>query len=236
MAKPSEKLRALRMRRDGISIKSIASALNVSTGSVSLWCQSIELTSLQKEKLRKSQIAAGHRGRMIGAEINHQKRLNAIYDAEQWGKSSVGSLSNRDKYLLGIGLYWGEGAKSRTDTATITNSDPSIIVFSMRWMQDCFSLTKKDFNPYIYISESHMHRRQDIVHFWSKALKLPQSQFHIVFLKGRTKKVYENHNSYYGVCALRVRKGTNLKYRILGLIKACKENVGVAQMVGAQHS
>ncbi len=236
MAKPSEKLQALRMRREGMSIKAIASALNVSTGSASLWCQSIKLTHLQREKLRRSQIAAGHRGRMIGAEINRQKRLNAISDAEQWGKKSVGNLSSRDKYLLGIGLYWGEGAKSRTDTAAITNSDSSVIVFSMRWMQDCFSLTNKDFNPYIYISEIHTHRKQDIVRFWSRTLKLPQSQFHTVFLKGRSKKVYENHNSYYGVCALRVRKGTNLKYRILGLIKACKENVGVAQMVGAQHS
>ncbi|MDZ4226204.1 MAG: helix-turn-helix domain-containing protein, partial [Patescibacteria group bacterium] len=78
MAKTREKLKALTMRREGISIKTIARMLKVSTGSVSLWCQSIELTHAQKEKLRLAQIKAGHKGRMLGAEHNRQKRLQSI--------------------------------------------------------------------------------------------------------------------------------------------------------------
>src|SRR3989344_9469705 len=95
---------------------------------------------------------------------------------------------------------------------------------------------ERGFRPYVYISESHAGRRGVVLAFWSRLLEVPVPRLKFILLKGRPKKVYENHESYYGVCALRVRKGTNLKYRILGLIKACKEHAGVAQMVGAQHS
>ncbi len=172
---------------------------------------------------------AGYKGRMLGAEMNRQRRLQAISEADTWGRQEIGRISKRDRYLLGIGLYWGEGAKSRTDPATVTNSDPAIILFVMQWMQECLSVDKREFRPYIYISQAHKHREKIILRFWSKILKISREHFHIVFLKRRPKKFYENHDSYYGVCALRVRKGARLKYRILGLIRACKEDAGVVQ-------
>ena len=148
----------------------------------------------------------------------------------------IDTLTRRDRYLLGVGLYWGEGVKSRSGRTSIVNSDPAAILFSMMWLRECLGVKKEDFNPYIYISEVHASRGKVIIRFWGKLLGLPMSRFKLIVLKGRPKKVYENHNSYYGVCALQVLKSTNLKYRILGLIKACKENTGVAQLVGAQHS
>ena len=217
------------MRRKGESVKTIARTLGVSIGSVSLWCQSIKLTEVQKERLLKSQIAAGHKGRLLGADVNRQKRLQAIGEADVWGREKISTLSERDRYMLGLGLYWGEGAKSRTDPATVTNSDPAIVLFAKQWMEECLGVGKEEFRPYIYISRGHQYREKEILKFWSKLLKIPEIQLHRVILKGKPKKFYENHDSYYGVCALRVRRGTILKYRILGLIKACKDAAGVVQ-------
>lgn len=95
----------------------------------------------------------------------------------------------------------------------------------------------EDIRPYLYIREVHKPRVNKILQFWSNFLSLPKEQFPvIIYIKNKHKKVYENHDSYYGVIALRVRAGTELKYKILGLIKACKEEAGVAQMVRASHS
>lgn len=160
---------------------------------------------------------------MLGAEVNRQKRLKAISESDVRGKEEIGRLSKRDKHLLGIGLYWGEGAKSRTDPATISNSDPTLVLFAMRWMRECLDVGIEEFRPYIYISHIHRHREKRILSFWSELLGIDIEVFHAVFLKGRPKRFYENHDSYYGVCALRVRRGTRLKYRILGLIGACKD-------------
>ena|SRR3989338_333236 len=234
MAKFELRLQAHRLRRQGMSIKSIAKVLGVSSGSVSVWCQDIILTAKQRDALTKSQIKAGLRGRIKGAETNRQKRLTQIAQYEKEATDVVDVLSLRDTLMLGLGLYWGEGVKSRSGQASLVNSDPATILFAMKWFQECLGVPKEDFRPYIYISEIHRGREEKIIKFWSKYLGLPRVYFHdIIFIKGRPKKVYENHNSYYGVVALRVRRGTGLKYRILGLLKACKEDVGVAQLVGA---
>ena len=61
MAKSKERLAAVILRRKGASIKEIAKILNVSRGSVSVWCKEVKLTEKQIEKLREKQIAAGHK-------------------------------------------------------------------------------------------------------------------------------------------------------------------------------
>lgn len=237
MAKGIEKLQALKMRREGMSIKAIAKVLEVTKGSVSGWCENIQLSPSQQQKLKEKQIKAGHAGRMKGAEMNRQKRLTQIAKYETEGLSTVHKLSARDLLMLGIGLYWGEGVKARNSTTAIINSDPAIVLIAKRWFQECLGVIEEDFSPYIYISETHRGRENKIAGFWSSLLGLSVDQFHpVVFLKGRREKVYENHDMYYGVLALRVRRGSELKYRILGLIKACQDPAEVAQLVRASHS
>lgn len=222
MSKSQEKILALSLRRKGWSIKDIAKSLSVSRSSVSVWCQEVELSQSQKALLYKKQIAAGNKGRLLGAEMNRQKRLTAIESYVNEGARTVDKLSNRDLMMLGIGLYWGEGVKSRTSPATLVNSDPQIILLGKRWMEECLMVKTELFRPYLYINESQKHKSSDILKFWVNILNIPASQFHTPFIvKHVNKKYYENHEQYRGVLALRVMKGTALKYKILGLIKAC---------------
>ena len=68
--------------------------------------------------------------------------------------------------------------------------------------------------------------------FWANLLQLSLLQFRKpYFIKTVQKKVYENYDSYYGVMHLQVKCGTNLRYRVLGLIEGIKEqiNAGVVQ-------
>ena len=236
MAKSGDRLKAQQLRRKGKSIKDIAAILGVSSGSVSAWCQSIQLTQEQGDRLRRAQIIAGHKGRMIGAEMNRRKRLQSIDKQESLARRTIGKLSKRDRLMLGVALYWGEGVKARSSATAIVNSDPEAILFARNWFEQ-LGVSRAMFRPSVFISELHKYRESIVVDFWSKLLEIPKEQFaKVVFLKGARKKVYENHNSYYGVMALRVRKGGELKQRIIGFIRACKKEAGVAQMVGAQHS
>lgn len=45
------------------------------------------------------------------------------------------------------------------------------------------------------------------------------------------KKIYENRNVYYGVLALRVSKGGDLKYKILATIDQSAKVVNIAGVV-----
>ncbi len=222
MAKTKERLLARKLRREGESIKSISKRLEVSSGSVSIWCEDLVLSQEQKQKLHERQIKAGHKGRMMGAEMNRRKKMENIALQEKSAHEIIGRMTKRDRLMLGIGLYWGEGVKGRSSGTALVNSDPSVILFARDWFEQ-LGVKRSEFNPYIYVSELHRKREHKIRKFWSNLLSIPPRQFSkVIFLKGRREKIYENHDSYFGVLALRIARGTTLRYKIMGLIKACK--------------
>jgi hypothetical protein len=226
MSKSTEKLRALKLRRQGWSIKDIAIELKISRGSASLWCQGIELTSSQKEKLKAKQIAAGSIGRQKGAEMNRKKRIDAIDEAGSWAEQRIKEVRTTDLFFLGLGIYWGEGVKSRSGQATVVNSDSRILKVMMRWFEECLEVSRGDFRPYVYIASHHKSREQIIMKYWENELAIPRGQFKSpIYLEQRPKQRYENHDNYYGVVALRVAKSTNLKYRILALLKTVSKRL-----------
>ncbi len=222
MAKTDEKIKALKLRKQGKSIKDISDILGVSKGSVSLWCRDVILTKTQKQKLKQKQIASGSVGRQLGANKNRMKRLDAISKHQESARKIISQISDRDLLLLGIGLYWGEGVKSRSGMTALVNSDPEVIKIGKRWFEKCLGVLPSDFRPYIYISEAYASRQNEIVKFWTNEISLKRNQFKVIILKNRPKKVYSNHNSYHGVISLRIAKSTDLKYKIQGLIDACK--------------
>ena len=142
-------------------------------------------------------------------------------------------MSVRDALLLGIGLYWGEGAKGRK--LSFSNSNPDMLVFMVIWFK-LLGVSSNDFLVRVYINESHRDRHRKVRNFWIKTLGIPVEQFYEpTFIKASLRKVYENRETYYGVVALRIRRSTILQDRILGLIKSVN-TADVAQLVRAQHS
>lgn len=231
MAKFQEKIKAQQLRREGWSVNAIAENLKVSKGTVSLWCLEIVLTKRQKDILKKNAIKAGHKGRMIGANMNRQKKLERIKFYERLGTEVIKKMSERDLFMIGLGLYWGEGVKSDKSSLAFVNSDQEAILFMYKWFSVVFNVKKEEFMPRIFINEIHKPRIKKVLKFWSNLLELPIEQFgNPVLLKMKQKKVYDNYDNYYGILSLKVRKSSDLKYRILGLLKAVKElnNVDVA--------
>lgn len=121
--------------------------------------------------------------------------------------------------MVGLGLYWGEGAKAERCNLSISNSDPRVIRVAMRWFSVCLDVDEERFKPRLFISDAHRSREDVLLDFWSHELGIPREQFANTVYIRRGKKIYENHETYYGVLALNVLKGTELRYRILALIE-----------------
>jgi len=222
MAKFEKRQEARILRKKGFSVKSISDSLGVSKSSASIWCRDLVLTDLQKELLRQNAIKAGNKGRIIGAEMNRKKKEDQIKFYNMLGKKTFANLSERDLLSIGVGLYWGEGSKG-AGNLSFSNSDPEMIKFVFRWFQRVMKVRKDEFMPRIFINQTHKPRIRTVLKFWSSLLDLPEKQFgNPAFIKTKQKKIYENHDSYYGVLSLRVRKSTELRYHILGLINGLK--------------
>lgn len=216
MAKFEERKKARQLRRKGKSIKNIARILNVTPGSVSLWCHDIVLTPQQINRLRVGQIKAGYAGRMKGAQMQKERRLALIEQFRQSARRDIKNLNNRELFLVGLGIYAGEGYQYR-NLAGLTNSDPRIIKFMLRWFQEICAITRDRFACEIGINESHRYRIRDVEKFWTQSTGLPLTQFRKPsFKKVKSKKVYENPEAHFGTLAIRIRKSAELEYRILG--------------------
>lgn len=74
MAKSIERIKAIKLRRKGESIKRIAQILKIAKSTVSLWCQEIKLTKSQIEALHIRMVRGGYKGRLKGALLQKERR------------------------------------------------------------------------------------------------------------------------------------------------------------------
>lgn len=224
MAMFDKKLLAHQLRRRGKSIIEVANELGVAKSTASLWCREIKLTKKQSEQLLANRIAAGHRGRIIGANTNKQKRIDAIKLGKDSGKREIGSISKRDLLILATALFWAEGAKTGSRFMFI-NSDPDMILCVCRYLVEVENIEPNRFFLTIQINRIHEPRINKIYNFWSNYLNLPLSQFGSpYYINVVPKKIYANNDSYYGIARLRVNGGASLQYKLLGYIDALKKS------------
>ncbi len=234
MAKYKERIKARIMRRKGISIIVIARELGVSKSTVSLWCRDIILSKEQIKKLESDKKDGVRKSQLLGAESNKNKRLKAIELANLLGREIVGVISKRELMLIATALYWGEGSKSlRTGVFLFVNSDPLMILVIKRFLNEVMKVSDTDIVCRVQINCIHEKRIGDVLNFWKNLLKLSQNQIKKpYYINTKSRKIYENYDNYYGVCRLRVCKGTNLKYKLLGLIKAISDEICRGSSVG----
>lgn len=217
--------KSVELRKSGKSIKSIARELNISKSTASLWCRGIKLSPIQIEKLRLNMIAAGLKGRLLGAKLNHDKRLKRLKDAKNLAIEKVGNLTDRDIMIAFTALYWGEGSKKRREFA-IVNSDPEMIKFSMKCIRQIWKISGERFAPSIMINNIHNEREEEIKNYWSNITNIPKNQFRkTTFIKSKNKKVYKNHLVHYGTLTIKIKKSIDIYYQLIGLIESLEKGI-----------
>ncbi len=225
MAKQKEKFEALRLRNKGLSISAIAKAINVSKSTVSFWCKDISLTTEQIDKIALISKHHATSALLISSEKQRQARQEKIAEVQLKGKNKVGSLSNRDIYMIGLGLYWGEGYKKGNQELGFTNSDPQMIQLYLHWLNTAFAVHKERLIFRISINQSHSTRTDEVMKYWSDLLKVPTAQFtktSLIKAKASKQKYTSKH---YGTLRVKVRNGTMLRHEILGSIASLKPEI-----------
>lgn len=234
MSKLDKKPIARKMRSSGKTILEIASKLGISKGTASIWCRDITLSEDQINKIMEKHKDSLYRGRMMGVIANKQRKKDSIARAKERAQEMIRDRFADPIFFSSIALYWAEGSKSEYSTGfQFINSDPEMILLMKDFLLS-IGVSFDDIFCAIQINESHKNRISEVLNFWQNLLKFSGDQIrNPVFIKTVSKKVYDNHHNYYGVCRLQVKKSTELKYLILALIDRFKTHVGVAQLVRA---
>lgn len=222
MAKSEKKIQARKLRRDGQSIKSIARDLEVSPGSVSLWCRDIVMTREQLDILEKNSKDPYYGKRLQNSLKQQSIRIEKTDRLKMEGIEEVGKLSMRELLLVGIALYWAEGYKKDSQVG-LGSSDPKMMQLYVKWLRECFNYSVEDLLFRVTVNESHEYRIKEIVQYWADLFGINISNFQKSFYqKAKWQKSYEHPEEYFGVLRIRVRKSSDFLRKIHGYIEGLK--------------
>jgi hypothetical protein len=215
--KDREREKAIALRKKGKTYKEILKEVPVAKSTLSLWLRSVGLSVPQKQRITKARIEAALRG----AESKRTTRLKEVSTLGSEGKKDIGTLSERDLWLIGIALHWAEGSKQniRTPSTGIIfgNSDVGMIRVYLAWLSQ-LGVNRSDIVFELY---SHIERQEDTVQFkmwWSKELSIDTKRIEKVYLKKgnlRTKRSNVG-DLYHGLLRIKVKRSTGLNRKVQG--------------------
>lgn len=200
MAKNELKQLAVKLRLEGRSYSQIKEEIQVSKGTLSLWLRDFPLAPERLRELRDFSEKRIENFRKT-MQAKRAARLENIYKEQS---EILYPLTSRDILFAGLGLYWGEGGKTMPTQLTISNTNPAVIRFFMRCMEEAYNVPRKKFIARLQLYQD-MNTEQEIS-FWRKELHLPRGQFmKPYFKKSKTTDITYRRVFTHGTCNLSVR-------------------------------
>jgi transcriptional regulator with XRE-family HTH domain len=191
------------LRSKGYSISEISKYTGKSKSIVSKYIQGVSVLPQYISILKKKQ--GGSKSRSDNLWLTSNKKAQQI----------IKKLTSRDKLILLIGTYWGEGTKRELN---IINSDPILLKAFI------------DFSKEIGVSKSRIKAsvrvyndidQKKAINYWSDILGLDKKQFFKVeVIDGRKKGKLE-----FGMCRLRVEKSSKEFKLLMSLINVVKNYI-----------
>lgn len=217
--------KAIRLRREGYSYRAINKQVQVSISTLSDWLSDIPYKPNEETLNRIG------KARTMAIEAQRTKKRISIEKAKVLATKDVGNLSKRDLFMLGIGIYIGEGSKTG-DIIRITNSDPKIIQTAIIWFKKILNLQNSNFSIRIHLYPDN--NEMESVEYWSKTTGLPKENFLSTWIDIRTNKKRKNVGKLpYGTAHVTVKGngdknlGCFLSRRISSWIDIVHQKAGV---------
>lgn len=200
------KEKSIKLRKEGYSYNYIQKETGVAKSTLSNWLSDIEYTP------NKYIIDRMGKARALSGLHKHRQKLSSIKKAGVEAKKEFGRLNKRDLFMLGLGIYIGEGTKYG-ETIRIINANPEIIRLSVRWFKECLGLKNENL-----IMRIHIYPDNDLkecLNFWSKKTNIPLNQFRKTQIDKREgKKISKRGKLPYGTAHLTIKSNGDKRYGV----------------------
>jgi hypothetical protein len=212
MARILDRRIAIKLRQEGKSWTYIKDLLSLNRGTLTRWLKDVELTDEQKEKIFKESKVQRIERYIVTVKARRQRIIDSAYLKE---KKILGRISKRDFLIAGLFLYLGEGSKSDWWRIIISNSNPTIIRFSVFWLNKILGIPVDQLRIQV-----HLYYDMDIkkeVNFWLKTTGLKKSQIIKPYIKKTSSKAIDHATFGHGTCNV-YTSNTKLKNKIMAAI------------------
>ena len=210
---------AIRLRRIGRPYSEIKKLLAVSKSTLSYWLRGIELTAVQRKRIDSDWVIK--RIETYRETVRHRtERLEQRRLME--AKRSIGKITRRDLRIAGLFLYLGEGQKGNRWAVGISNSDPEVIRFAVRWLTNILAVPKDKIRLYIHLYKDMDYAKE--FNFWSRVSGIPLSQFRKPYIKKSLLSDIDYHTHGHGTCNILFGSGL-IKQTIMAEIKIVMDSL-----------
>ncbi|MER6150583.1 hypothetical protein ABT134_21795 [Streptomyces hirsutus] len=212
-AKDGLRNRARELRLQGWTYDRIQVELGCSKSSISLWVRDLPKPE-QRDPSEQAKLAARKRW-------EHELAMrDAVRErTKASARQEIGPLTDRELFLLGVGLYWAEGAKdkvySRREFVLFVNSDPDMIKVFLAWL-DLLQVERERLRFRLMIHESADVAAAE--QHWATLVGTSSARFGKTTLKKHNPKtVRKNVGEHYRGClVISVLQSADLYRRIEG--------------------
>ncbi|WP_189454447.1 hypothetical protein [Streptomyces abikoensis] len=203
--------RARELRLAGKTYDEIVAELGVAKSSVSLWVRDLpkpQKTAKQMHEMQEARWAPHRRAQAI-------KRIETKLEAAH----EIGRMTDRELFLVGVGLYWSEGAKSKphrlSERVAFINSDPEMIRLYLAWLR-LLGVEQDRLRFHVMIHESADVTGAEA--FWEDVVGIGVGIFGKTTLKKHNPKTIRKNvgEGYRGCLVVRVTGSADLYRRIEG--------------------
>ncbi|MBI0297185.1 hypothetical protein JBE04_22620 [Streptomyces sp. PRKS01-29] len=213
-AKDDLRARARELRLQGMTYDRIQLELGCSKSSISLWTRDLPKPD-RPPRTREEASAIAKRGweaTMRRREIERQRTKLAA-------AREIGAMTDRELFLVGVGLYWSEGSKSKphnpAERAIFINSDPDMIQLYLAWLS-LLDVEPERLRYRVMIHESA--EVADAERYWAEVIGVDVADLERTTLKKHNPKTVRKNvgEGYRGCLVVRVLKSADLYRRIEG--------------------
>ena len=190
MHEGSIKMKARRLRAAGRSLKAIAAKLNIAKSTASLWLRDMPLG-----------LVGGNGGDPDLGNKSHQRAVLRLKLWRQEASQLWTIYSKQPFFFMGLGLYWGEGAK--TKALSISNSDPDLLRCWVAW---CRKYLPEGLRQIVRVIAHADVDQQRARRFWSRVTGYPVAA-HVTRINTRKKDRSPTRIAIHGTARVLVGVG-----------------------------
>ena len=198
---------AIALRKQGYSYTGISQRIPVAKSTLSDWLSGMEYVPNKEtlEKIGKARIASN--------AFKKRAKSEAVSSAKAQAEIDIGKITKRDLFMLGIGLYLGEGTKTHNNVRVI-NANPEIITLAIRWFREICGLDVDNFKIRLHIyPDSDIEECQK---YWSSQTKLPRKCFYKAHIDTRKdKKNFKRRKLPFGTAHLSVKSNGKKEFGVV---------------------
>jgi transcriptional regulator with XRE-family HTH domain len=178
---------AIRLRERGFTLQEIAKVCDVSKSTISKWLAGSDISArVTKQNKRRAGLANVSRLKLINKARNierEKKYQEAVKEAEV----SFKHYRTDPLFIAGLMLYIGEGDNKDRAKIRIANSRTSVHRIYIDFMVAYFGIERSKIRFWVLLYPDLSEGA--CMKYWSKALKLPYSQFYKnQVIQGKSKK------------------------------------------------